>query len=78
MGFLYKIDLCISTIGKHLKLSELNTFNLEKRLYLPHYRLDKVFKVTVVHEALFTLHGGGSLEITPTVPSHFQSFLITL
>ena len=37
LRFLYKNDLRISTTGKHLDISEFNTFKPNKRQYLPYY-----------------------------------------
>ena len=52
---------------KNRNYQNLTLLNVEKRKYLPHYWSDKVFKGTVVHRVLSSLHGG-SFEITLTVP----------
>ena len=59
---------------RNTKLSELNTFNLEKWKYLPHHWSDKDFKGNIVNRALQSLPGG-SLEITLTVQLMNNFFL---
>ena len=63
----YKVTCAFLPQENIQELSKINTLNLVKRQYLPHFLSDKDFKGTVMNRILQSFYGG-LLEIRLTVP----------
>ena len=71
-GFSANVTFAFLVYEKRWRNSEINSFRVRKRRYLPHFWSDKGFKGIVGNRTMLSLHGG-SFNITLTVPSNVGS-----